>query len=99
MGLRCGGCSRRPLATFFFIDPKSQSVAQIIFLNIVAVFSVPLGAFSGMPFSHTLRIATGLLPITYARVRHEPFLTDSTWTLFTFSTAWHRFLQVMDTKR
>jgi hypothetical protein len=91
MGLRCGA--------FFFVAPKRQPVAQIIFLSTVAVFSVPLGAFPGMPFSHALVVAAGLLPISYARMRHEPFLTYSTRTLFTFSTAWHRFLLTMDTKR
>jgi hypothetical protein len=75
-----------------------QLVVQITFLSTLAVISVPFGAFPGMPFSHALVIATGFLSITDPRVRREPFSTDSTWTLFTFS-AWHRFLPAVDMKR
>jgi hypothetical protein len=67
---------------------------QIIFLSTFSVFSVPFGAFSGMPFAHALWITAGFLPIPNPRIWYEPFSADSTRTLFTFST-WHRFLQTI----
>ena len=75
--------SRRAALLEFFI--------QIIVLEIINIVVIPLLTLSTVPFSLTLGITTGLLPILQSWMGYEPAFTYPAWS-FACGAPGHRFL-------
>ena len=67
-----------------------QFFIQIIVLEVVSIFVVPLLTLSTMPFVLTWRLSAGLLSILQSWIGYEPAFAYPAWT-FACGAPGHRF--------